>query len=174
MSINRLNENIKFSKYGNVFKAKNLHDKYISFCELDKGKYYATLDLTGLIRANTSDKLINQTEESFDYIISKIVSNDNYKIYINNILILLNSDKLLKDEKQVMILVGIYNNIFDETIVHEDINNLQKLDSGNRSFEQLSIFCNYFNQSTRPYYYKKKSILKKVYNLLNEMMEENV
>lgn len=171
MSITILNQNIKDSKYNNVFIAKNLHDKYIALCELDKGKYYATLDLTGLIRSNTNDKLINQSEESFDQIISKIISNNNYKLYIDNILKLFDGDKLLHDEKKIMMLVGIYNNIFDDNIIHEDINNLQKLDFKNRSYKQLSIFCDYFNMSTRPYYYKKKSVLKKVYNLLNEMME---
>jgi hypothetical protein len=174
MSIDKLNNNIKNCKYKNVFTSKDLHSKYISFCELDKGKYYATLDLTKLIRVNSDDKLINEDDnDSFDQIISKIVSNNNYKIYIKNILDLLEGDDLSEDEKQITMLICVHNNIFENNIDHKDIKNLQKISNDN-DVEQLLVLCKYFNMSSRTYYYKKKSVLKKIYNLLNEMMENHV
>ena len=78
MKINNLLKNIKNSPYNKSLRSITLDEKYVSFCEIEKGKYYTTLELTALKRTRTDLKIINDYEKNEDELfLINLISNNN-------------------------------------------------------------------------------------------------
>jgi hypothetical protein len=168
MQINTLIKNIKNSEYNNIFEKQGLNNKYVAYCGLEKGSYYATLDLTSLIRVNTKDGIINEVEK--ENIIERIHQEGDYNKYSNHILSLLKSNEYLVDkEKKLLSILMVYNNLIKHETDYIYIISLNSVPKKN-----IKNLCSCLNIEVAHYSRDMKKLIKKIEPLLIKMMEEDV
>lgn len=165
----QLIDNIKKSKYSDVFKYNNLQDKYTAFVKVDKGHYYAGLSLAKLIRTTSLIDSPNE-EKKTDHItkLVDLISKDKYELFIKNILNIINSEYLTTRERKLLIFLSLENEILPDNVTNwyvvDTRKNYEKLK--NKGVKEKFKYLGFNRPST--YYEHINKVIKKIINKLEE------
>jgi hypothetical protein len=171
MNIKNLLKNIKNSPYNKSLKSITLDEKYVSFCEIEKGRYYTTLELTALKRTRTDLKIIESNEKNeYELFLINLISNDKYDYYKSKIINFFKNENIDDRYKHIIKILCMTYNIFnnDDLLCDKELQDLHNIKLNKRSFKKE--FLLYYNMDRRYEFakYKEQALIE----LKNELDRE--